>query len=379
MNSKDRVRAAIAREEHDRIPLGFYAVDYDTVGAVIGRASIVRNKVEIKKMLWAGRRDELAERLKTEIVEFYKKIDCADIILPKEAMVLPPSDYDPDPPKPAGENLWEYPDGRVFQAVPEVNEIQCIKDPRPREKPTVEMYDTPADTTPPDPSCYEVIDHVIEAFGDTRYVASPSPGIVAMSRPGGTETGLMLYALEPEVIHAFNRRMTDGQNAQDEAIIRRQCPGVLVEQDMAGTNGPMISPDMFHEMCLPYLIERIEHIKTLADQVILHNCGNNLVLMDMFAEAGIDCYQSLQTTAGMEVGKLLDNWGDRLSFWGGVAIETLIQGTPADVRREVQHVVERVDGRPGFILGPSHSIAKGVPYDNFMALLDTHSQLADRT
>jgi len=38
--------------------------------------------------------------------------------------------------------------------------------------------------------------------------------------------------------------------------------------------------------------------------VIFHNCGNNIPLMDMFIDAGIDCYQSLQTTAGMEVGVL---------------------------------------------------------------------------
>jgi hypothetical protein len=37
MNSKERVRAAIAKKPVDEIPLGFYAVDYDIVEKVIGR------------------------------------------------------------------------------------------------------------------------------------------------------------------------------------------------------------------------------------------------------------------------------------------------------------------------------------------------------
>ena len=37
MTSKERVRAAIAGEPVDRIPLGLYAVDCDTVERVIGR------------------------------------------------------------------------------------------------------------------------------------------------------------------------------------------------------------------------------------------------------------------------------------------------------------------------------------------------------
>ena len=41
-----------------------------------------------------------------------------------------------------------------------------------------------------------------------------------------------------------------------------------------------------------------------------------------------------------------------------------------DVRRDVREAMEK--GRPGggFILGPSHSVAYGTEYDNFMAMLD---------
>jgi len=135
---------------------------------------------------------------------------------------------------------------------------------------------------------------------------------------------------------------------------------------------------MFRELCLPFLRERIQHVKQFVPQVIFHNCGNNLPYMEMLIDAGIDCYQSLQTTAGMEVGKLKELYGDRLAFWGGVPVELLIAGTSDQVRAAVRTAMERGAPGGGFILGPSHSVAKNTRYDNFMAMLDEFVRLRDK-
>jgi uroporphyrinogen-III decarboxylase len=163
--------------------------------------------------------------------------------------------------------------------------------------------------------------------------------------------------------------------AWDRHYCRRGIAGVHVEEDMAGTNGPFISPAMWREMCFPTLRERVQHIKRYVDQVSFHCCGKTLSLMDMFVEAGVDCYQSLQTTAGMEVGALKEGYGNRLAFWGGVPVELLVAGTPEEVRASVRRAMERGAPGSGFILGPSHSIAYGTQYDNFMAMLDEYVRL----
>jgi len=380
MNSKERVTAAIARQPVDRVPLGFYAVDHDTVSRVIGRPTFVRNKIAIQIALWEKRRDEVAESLKKDTVEFYRKIDCADIILPKEPMLLPPKDYDIDPPKAIGENRWEDRQGRIYQAEWRANEIQCVLDPTPPKSVDdyrVEDYDS-VEVEPPDPSVFEVWDYVYEQLGDERYIASPTPGLTALTRLGNTETGLMLYGLRPEVVHAANRQRVARQNLLDPYYVRSHAPGVLVEQDMAGSNGPLISPRMFREHCFPYMRERMQQLKRHTPQVIFHNCGNNIPLMDMFIETGLDCYQSLQTTAGMEIGFLKERFGHALCFWGGIPVEHLIDGTTEDVRQSVRTALERGAPGGGFILGPSHSVAMNTKYDNFMAMLDEFERLRDR-
>ena len=188
----------------------------------------------------------------------------------------------------------------------------------------------------------------------------------------------MLYALQPEVVKAATAQKTRYLNALDKYYARKAVPGVLVEDDMAGTNGPFIAPDMFKEINFPYVKQRIQSAKLFAPQVIMHNCGDNKSVMDILIETGIDCYQSLQTTAGMEVDKLKKLFGDRLSFWGGVAVEMLIAGTPEDVRNEVRIAMQRGAPGGGFILGPSHSVAHNTSYENFMAMLDEFVKLRDK-
>ncbi len=379
MNGRERVQAAIARQPVDKVPLGFYAVDYDTVQRVIGHTTYVRNKVESQLALWFGRRAELAQSLKEDTVDFYRRIDCADLLLPKEAALLPPADYAPDPPRQIDANRYEDRAGRIYQVSREANEINVVYDPnRGKHEYTVAEFDEPVEFTPPDESVFEVWDYVNAQLGQERYVASPTGGIVGITLLEDMTTGLMLYASNPEVVVAANRRIVVQQSLRDPYYIRKGAPGVLVEDDMAGTSGPFISPRAFRDYCLPFLTQRVQQIKQRVPQVILHNCGNNLALMDMLAGTGVDCYQSLQTTAGMEVGLLKERWGDRLAFWGGVPVELLIGGTPDEVRQAVRTALERGAPGGGFILGPSHSVAANTKYENFMALLDEFVRLRDR-
>ena len=395
MTSKERVREAVACRPVDRVPLGLYAVDHDTIEHVIGRPTYVRNQLAMQLALWEGRREELVEGWNADLTEFYRKVDCADVITSRDAMLMPPPGVvnsplmpppqgDPfTPPKKVGENEWRDAAGRVFKAVPEVNEIRCVLDPTAEAAAErqwrVEDFEGPLpELTAPDPAVFEVLDHVIREFGGEKYIAGPSRGIVGLTLLGGFETGLMLYALQPEVVRAAHRRFAADWKRYDQYYLRDGVDAGLFDQDMAGTNAPYISPAMFRELCFPYMRQRVQEVKQRVPQVILHNCGHNIPLIEMFIAAGFDCYQSLQTTAGMEIGLLKERFGGRLCFWGGVPVETLISGTEAETRQAVRTALERGAPGGGLILGPSQSIAKNTKYENFMAMLDEFVRLRDK-
>jgi uroporphyrinogen-III decarboxylase len=381
MISKERVKRLIEKKDIDKIPLGFYVVDYEIIEKVIGRPTYVRNKVKTQIALWEGRRDEVVESYKKDTVEFYKKIDCVDILTFKEASILPPSNYQPQVVKKIDENTYKDEKGKIYRTSKETNEISCIYNPDDKidiDKYTPDMFKfSESELKEPDQTIFQAPDYLIENFKDEKFILGGSGGITAFTIIGGMETGLMLYALKPEVIMAANKKSVKIQNFLDKFYIRKGQDGVLLEQDMAGTKGPFISPEIFKKCCFPFLKERVENIKKYLPFVFLHNCGNNIPLMDMFIEAGIDVYQSLQTNAGMDIEFLTKKYGERIIFWGGISTEILIIGIMEDVRKNVRELIKKFKKKKlRFIIGPSHSIAYGVKYDNFMAMIEEYEKNA---
>lgn len=378
MNSRERVEACIRREKIDAVPLAFYAADHDTVSKVLGRPTFVRNKVGIRLALWEGRRAEVAESLKRDSVEFYRKIELCDLITWKEADLLPPKDYQPEKVKKLDDTHYEDEKGKVYHLSWESNEITCVKNPEHESKEwSLADFEKPLPVNPPDKSCFEAHDYFIEQMGKTRYVTGHAGGLDARPLFGGTERGLMAYVLDPEMVKAGIQRYAELYDALDEYYCRPQLPGVLIEEDLCSTKGPMLSPDMYREFCLPSFKSRIDHIKKVTGgaQVIFHSCGNNRKLQDQFIEAGVDVLQSIQSIPEMWVGDLKKEAGDRMALWGGIPVEELILGTPESVRKAIRNSMEAAAPGGGFILGPSHSVAYGTKYENFMAMLDEFDKL----
>jgi uroporphyrinogen decarboxylase len=93
-------------------------------------------------------------------------------------------------------------------------------------------------------------------------------------------------------------------------------------------------------------------------------------------DAGVDVLQALQFSAkGMDPAVLKQRFGNRISFEGGVSMQTTLPfGTPDDVRAEVKELISVLGKGGGYILGPSHAIQAGTPPENILAMFDTASR-----
>ena len=371
MNGKERVRHALERQPVDRVPLGFYAIDFDTVERVLGHETYLRAKAKTQIALWEGRRDEVVQSWIEDSLALYRKLDLLDIVnLAADACgVVPPKDYEPEAVRRVDDVTWEAQDGRVWKYSPVTADLTLVHDPR---EITLDQFDLDETPLPPDPSEFEVIDAVIAALADTHYILGPSGGEAGMILLGGMEAGLMAYAAQPELVRHAIAYYTRLGHLRDAWVLRPGMDAVLWGTDFSATTGPMISPKMFREFCLPSIKERVRHVKARGYRVIKHACGNNWKLLDMFVEAGYDAYQSIQASASMDLGRVKAQYGDRLVLWGGVRVEHLLAGEPEDVRADVRRALEVGAPGGGFILGTTHSVAVGTRYDNFMALLDAY-------
>jgi len=373
LNSKERVLKTLKLKVPDVIPYGEYAIDFDTVEKILGHETYLRAKAKSKIAFWEGRREEVVQSWKEDIVELYTKLDCIDIVnLAAEASgIVPPADYEPNPPKKIADNTWQDFEGKIYKYSDITKDITMVDDPKKWErKYNLSDFNKAIKVEKPDESVFEVIDYVIDRLGDKKFIIGPAGKEVGMVLLGGMERGLMEYASNPEVVKAAGKQQLKTGNQEDFYYIREGIDAVMWGQDFSYNRGPMISPKMYKEFVLPNCKARVKHVKeTFNLPVIKHACGNNWALMDFFIDTGYDCYESIQASAGMNIKQLKDKYGDKICLWGGYDYEKLVSGSKDDIKKDIENAVDVAKDR-GFILGSSHSVGVGSNYDQFMTVLE---------
>jgi uroporphyrinogen decarboxylase len=151
---------------------------------------------------------------------------------------------------------------------------------------------------------------------------------------------------------------------------------VYTYDDVGMQEGLLLSPRMWRQYILPRHGRLNSAIRDAAHpvKIMYHSCGAVFPLIKAFIQdMGIDVLNPLQPrAAGMDMGRIKAEFGDRLSFHGAVDIQhTLPHGTPADVQAEVLDRC-RVLGRDGgYICTSAHYIQADTPLRNIIALYTT--------
>lgn len=103
--------------------------------------------------------------------------------------------------------------------------------------------------------------------------------------------------------------------------------------------------------------------------VIKHTDGFVLPLLDMLVETGIDGLHGIQPSLGMSLDLLKNKYGERITLFGAVESDTLINGNPQDVRLETARCIQQGAPGGGFVLTTSNSVQAGVKTENYQAML----------
>jgi len=156
---------------------------------------------------------------------------------------------------------------------------------------------------------------------------------------------------------------------------------VMLYEDLSMQEGPLISLELFRRYVRPQHEKIIKAIRAHTDAAIcLHICGSAYAFIPDFIEMGIGVLNPVQIRAkDMEPRKLKAEFGDRLSFHGGVdAQEVLPFGSPETVEEEVRRLVRILGEKGGYLLAPCHSIQPDVPSENIRALFSAQRTLNQR-
>jgi uroporphyrinogen decarboxylase len=190
----------------------------------------------------------------------------------------------------------------------------------------------------------------------------------------GFDDFLLRLAAEPEFVHRFFSIVRDYQRRVDDryfGALGRWIHFTTSGDDFGAQRAPLLSQQMFRRQVLPFLADRVRHLRTHTDAAFFHHsCGAIRPLIPALIEAGVEILNPLQPrAAGMEPAGLKADFGSRLVFYGGVDTQELLpRGTPHEVARETRRLAAVLGRSGGYVLSAAHTLQEDVPAQNVVAM-----------
>ena len=149
---------------------------------------------------------------------------------------------------------------------------------------------------------------------------------------------------------------------------------VELADDVGTQNGPMFSPKLYEELLLEKhtYLAAIVHEYAPEAKFMLHSCGSVKHFIPYFIDAGFEILNPVQPLAKhMAPIDLKAEFGNDMSFLGGVDVQQTMRGPIEGVREEVIRRIEELAPGGGFVLAPSHNFGDDVPLENILAFFET--------
>jgi uroporphyrinogen decarboxylase len=149
-----------------------------------------------------------------------------------------------------------------------------------------------------------------------------------------------------------------------------EIDGVLMGSDWGSQTGLLMSPDAWDDLIRPGEQREYDLIHAHGKDVWVHSCGCIDALLPRLIDMGLDALNPVQPEC-MDIQKLKTDFGDKLTFWGGLSTQkTLPFGTPDEVRKEARGVRDMMSCNGGHIFAPAQAIQGDVPLCNIEVVLE---------
>jgi len=141
--------------------------------------------------------------------------------------------------------------------------------------------------------------------------------------------------------------------------------------DLGAQNGPLISVKAYRSLFSASYREIFALAHHYGAKTVMHICGSVAAFIPTLIEDGLDVLDVVQTNAvGMDLVTLKQRFGRDLAFAGTMCVQKVLPfATPVQVRQETRRRLELfADG--GLIFGPSHQIQPDTPLENILAMYE---------
>lgn len=173
----------------------------------------------------------------------------------------------------------------------------------------------------------------------------------------GFESFFTCLHADPEFAHALLSARTEWCIALYQEALRLGAEVLVLGDDAAHRDGPLISPAMWRTFVLPYH-RRI--VQSLAAPVIWHSDGAVEPLLPFAVEAGFVGVHGLEPAAGVDLARVKGQFGRQLILVGNIDVRVLCNHDLDAVHREVDRCLRQGAPGGGYMLSTCNSIFRGM-------------------
>jgi len=146
--------------------------------------------------------------------------------------------------------------------------------------------------------------------------------------------------------------------------------GAYLFCDLGYRHGLFFSPKHYEDQLHSVFKELCRYFHSHDMPVILHSCGKVKDLIPYFIEEGIDCLQPLEVKAGMDLTELKREYGDKISFMGGIDQRLMAFDDPTPIEKEIREKLEVAKEGGGYIYHSDHSVPKNISFQQYVRVID---------
>jgi uroporphyrinogen decarboxylase len=142
--------------------------------------------------------------------------------------------------------------------------------------------------------------------------------------------------------------------------------------DTATQTGMLIDPGLWRKWMKPRWTQIFSAVRRVNPEITIlyHSCGNMEAIIPELIALGVTVMNPVQPEA-MDPIRIKQKYGDKISLWGGIGTQRIMQSaSPETVREEARRVILEWKKGGGAIVTVAQTILPDVPWANVVALME---------
>ena len=174
----------------------------------------------------------------------------------------------------------------------------------------------------------------------------------------------------PELIKVVNEKIGNLILSMFEYFAQSDKVDIIwFSDDIAYTNGLLMSPEVLDEYFFPWLRKIGDLAKRYSKPLIYHTDGVLFDVFDKIIECGVNAIHPIEPKA-MNLAEVKSKFGKKLALIGHVDVDLLARASKDEVIKVIEKNIEIAWEHTGYCVGSGNSIPAYVNYDNYLAMLD---------